>query len=1074
MIKYYKTLAFLCLANVSSSTMAKSVLNYENILLEVFQEKIVTGKVVDINNLPLSNVTITEIGTNNSTLTDNNGEFKLKLQSNSSRMMEVKFFNYEVKNVIIEKFDGNIIQLVNSETQLDEVVVVGFGTQKKVNLTGAVSTITAKELEARPVTSTVHALQGKLPGLTITQNSGQLYGKNPYMEVRGLSTIGQGSSGGVLVLIDGMEGDLYSINPQDIETISVLKDAAASSIYGSRAPFGVILVTTKSGKNKKATLNYNNNFHFNMPINLPHMADSYSWALYFNEASANDGKGADIGPERLKRIKDYIDGKIFYNTVPVGNQWGTAYTEGNDNINYYDVFYKNVTTAQEHNLSLNGGNETTNYFVSGNFLKQNGTLNWDLDGRKRYNVFGKIETKAFNFVDLKYNSRIIREDYHQPRVMQDDIFQNFGQYLWPVSPLNDPNGNLFNDITLRFRDGGQTTFSNTSSIHQVNATIQPLNGWRIVGDLNYRYRSHFIHKEVKKVHQIGIDGITPGSSWDDHSAVSEYGERNDFLNTNLYSDYERRLYDKHYFKIMGGFQAEQYHVRTLYAEKEGLIVPDIATINTTSGLFNGTQVPPYVSGDFNRWQTVGFFGRLNYNFDEKYLFEANLRYDGSSRFQQAQRWGLFPSFSAGYNLAKESFFDDARKYVNTLKIRASYGSLGNQNTHSYYPTYSAMGFANSAGTWLVNGQKPNIAWSPALISSSLTWEEIQSWNAGLDFGLFNDRLTGDFNYYIRKTLNMIGPADELPTILGTNVPNTNNTDLKSQGWELQIGWQDRAINNEFEYGVKLVLSDQVSTITRYSNPSQTLSRYYPGMKWGEIWGYESIDIARSQEEMENHIISLTNGGQNALGSNWQSGDVMYKDVNGDGKIDAGAYTISDHGDLKVLGNMMPRYSFGLDLNAAYKGVDVRVFLQGVGKREYFQGSKYFFGSRGWSKWGTMVLTQHLDYFRDEYTTNPMGSNVDAYYPRPYLDNTKNYQAQSLFLQNAAYMRVKNLQVGYSLPSNVLQTIGANRLRIFFTGENLFTFTKMTDLFDPETISSNDQGNVYPLSKTYAFGLSLTF
>src|SRR5690606_6959964 len=359
------------------------------------------------------------------------------------------------------------------------------------------------------------------------------------------------------------------------------------------------------------------------------------------------------------------------------------------------------------------------------------------------------------------------------------------------------------------------------------------------------------------------------------------------------------------------------------------------------------------------------------------------------------------------NIAKENFFGPLRSYVNTLKIRGSYGSLGNQNTNSYYPTYSAMGFANSAGLWLIDGKKPNIAWNPVLISSSLTWEEIQSWNIGLDFGLFNDRLTGDFNYFVRKTLNMIGPADELPVILGTNVPNTNNTDLESKGFELQIAWRDRAFNDKLSYGARVVLSDAQAKITRYSNPSGTLSRYYTGMNWGEIWGYESIGIARSEEEMERHIMSLTNGGQNALGGNWQSGDVMYKDLNDDGKIDAGAYTIEDHGDLKIIGNMQPRYNFGVDLTADWKGIDMRVFLQAVGKRDYFQGSKYFFGSRGWSKWGTMVLTQHLDYFRDEYTDSPLGSNVNSYYPRPYLDSEKNYQAQSLYVQNASYMRVKN-------------------------------------------------------------------
>ena len=712
------------------------------------------------------------------TITNINGFYQIKATPDAS--LEFSCIGYKTQKTTVNGKEKINITLEADNQLLDEVVVVGFATQKKVNLTGSVSTVGSKELTSMPVRNTVLALQGQVPGLTIKQQSGQLYGKNPNMQLRGLTTIGQGSNGDMLVLIDGMEGDPYSINPQDIENISVLKDAAASSIYGSRAPFGVILITTKKGKAGKTSINYNNNFRFNVPINMPSQADSYSWALFFNDGAHNDGNGDDISPARLQRIKDYIDGKISYSTIPVGDQWGTAYTEGNDNIDYYDVFYKDMTIGQEHNLSINGGNEKMNYFMSANYLTEDGTLNWNLDGLKRLNLFGKMEVKPYKFLTLGYSTRYIREDYHQPRVMSDEMFQLFGQYLWPVAPLYDPNGNLFNDTVLRFRDGGQMKISNTTQVHQFNAVFEPIKGWRIVGDVNYRYRSYFNHTETIPVSQTCIDGITPGSVWDEHSGVAEDVGRNEYININAYSDYEKIFADRHYFKVMAGFQAEQYNTRTVYAQKEGLIVPDIPTINTSSGLFNGEQVPPNVAGDYNRWRTAGFFGRLNYNYMEKYLLEANLRYDGSSRFRSDNRWGLFPSFSIGYNIAKEAYFEPLKPYINTFKLRASYGSLGNQNTSSYYPTYQAMGFANVSGSWLINGQKTNIAWPPSLISKTLTWEEIRSWNIGLDFSLLNNRLTGSFDYFIRKTLNMIGPADELPVILGTNVPNTNNTDLQTK------------------------------------------------------------------------------------------------------------------------------------------------------------------------------------------------------------------------------------------------------------------------------------------------------
>ncbi len=920
------------------------------------------------------------------------------------------------------------------------------------------------------------ALQGQIPGLTITQNSGQLYNNGPSVQLRGLATIGEGSSGSVLVLIDGMEGDLTNLNAQDIESISVLKDAAASSIYGSRAPFGVILVTTKSGKKGKAQVNYNNNFRFKSPINMPEMADSYSWALYFNEASNNSGSGDDISPARLQRIRDYMDGKISYNTIPAENgMWGTAYTEGNDNLDYYKVFYSDLTTAQEHNLSINGGTEAVNYYVSANYVDENGVLNWDLDGLQRLNIFGKVNATPFKFLRIGYSARFMREWYHQPTYMRDDTFQNFGKWTWPVGPLYDPNGHLFNDTALQMIEGGQTTINNTTFVQQFNVEFKPLPGWRIVGDINFRHRNYFNKTVQLPVHQMKVDGVSKGSEWPStspRSYVAEDAGKNEFLTVNAYSDYERTFADAHYLKVMAGFQMEMYNDNDVWAKKAGIIVPDVPTINTSSGLENGKSIPPEVSGGGGSWRTVGFFGRINYNFKERYLAEVNLRYDGSSRFRMDNRWGFFPSFSLGWNIANEPFFEPAKTWIDMLKIRASYGSLGNQNTTSWYPTYQTMGFSNSSGAWLINGVKPNIAWPPALISMLLTWEKVRSWNAGFDFGAFNGRLTGSFEYFVRQTLDMVGPADELPVILGTSVPSTNNTDLQSQGWELELSWRDVAFG-QLSYGVRLLLSDSQATILKYSNPSGTLDKYYSGKKVGEIWGYETIGIAKTDMEMRDHLATLPYGGQSAIGSDWGAGDIMYKDVNGDGKVDSGANTLDDHGDLTVIGNETPRYNFGIDLTAEWKGIDLRIFLQGVGKRDYYQGSRYFYGATGQNKWEAMVLTEHLDYFRAD-ADNPLGQNLDSYYPKPYFNTMKNTQRQSRYLQNAAYCRLKNVQIGYTIPQKYTSKIGISNFRIYLSGENLATFTTMTSLFDPETIGANSLGNVYPLTKTYSVGLSVTF
>ena len=1033
----------------------------------------VSGTVTDKNGEPVIGASIQEKGTTNATATDVSGRFSLSVPQNA--VLQVSFLGYISREIPVGNRTTLEITLEEDSRLLDEVVVVGFGTQKKVNLTGAVGVIDSKAFESVPVQNAVQALQGRIAGLNITQPNGGALNSRAGIDVRGLATIGQGSSGGALILIDGMEGDLFTLNPQDIENITVLKDAAASSIYGSRAPFGVILVTTKKGKQGKVTVNYNNSFRYNSAINMPKEMDSYTWATYFNEASINAGWGDVIAPEQMQRIRDYMDGKITTNTIPNPgnpNTWSNGYELANDNIDYYSVFYKKMTQAQEHNVSVAGGTERTSYYVSGNYLDQGGLMNFGSDGLKRYNLFGKVEARLSDKATINYNARFIRSDYHQPRHMSNSFFKDIGRQSWPIGPLYDPNGFLFNDHALTLRDGGEIKNQGSTTFQQLGLTFEPLKSLRLVGTANYRNDTNFNHEDGKPIRQMQVNGVNFGNEWY-YNWVSEFADKTDYLNLNAYADYEMTLHKNHYFKLMGGFQTEHNNYRDLWGSKDGIMVFDVPTINTTSGMGrDGDVIPPRVTGGYSSWATAGFFSRLNYNFAEKYLFEANLRYDGTSRFREERRWGLFPSFSAGWNVAREDFFQPLENVVTSLKVRGSYGSLGNQNTNSLYPTYTTMGYATSSGSWLIDGARPNISWAPGLISRSLTWEEIRSWNVGLDFGLLKNRLTGSFDYFVRKTLNMVGPADELPVVLGTGVPVTNNTDLKTKGFELELAWHDKVLK-DLNYGLRFVLSDAVGEITRYSNPSGTLSQYYAGMKWGQIWGYETVGIAKTNEEMNAHLSTLTNGGQSNLGSNWMAGDIMYADLNGDGKINSGAGTIDDHGDLRVIGNSTPRFNFGFDITADWKGFDLSVFLQGVGKRDYFQGSFYFWGADNTGRWNSMGLVQHEDYFRND-PNHPLGLNTDGYYPRPLWGTGKNQQVQTRYLQNAAYLRLKNLQLGYSLPSSLVQKAGMSKVRLFVSGQNLLTITKMTTLFDPETIGGNSRGNVYPLTKVYSFGLNVTF
>jgi tonB-linked outer membrane protein, susC/ragA family len=1043
------------------------------------QDNTISGLVKDNEGEPLPGVSVAvKAGESISgVVTDINGKYQLKASPDAT--IEFSFIGFKsIQQQVGNRKVINVTLEIDNQI-LEEVVVVGYGTQKKVNLTGSVSVIDSKAFESVPVANAVQALQGQVPGLNIYSNKGGGLNQKQSINVRGIGTIGEGSTGDALILIDGMEADIFSVNPQDIESISVLKDAAASSIYGSRAPFGVVLVTTKKGKAGKAQINYNNSFRLSSPINMPSSLDSYTYALFFNDAGYNSGWGSYnwVSQTRLQRIKDYMDGKISYTTIPLNgsNTWADGYQEGNDNIDYYNLFFKKNVFAHEHNFSVNGGTDKIQYYLSANYLDQDGTLRMGEDYSKRYTMSAKISAQLSRAVSLSSNTRFVRNDFVQPTHMNDSFFSDIGRQCWPVKPLYDPNGNLFDDHVQQMKNGGRKTERNTWLYQQFNLTIEPIKGWRLIGDLSYRYNTQYAHEDLLTISQIGVDGVTKVRSWDENSSVSESSFASDYFNVNLYTDFEKTFAKSHHLKALAGFQAEANNYRNIWAQKIGITYPGKPTINTSTGIDkDGKVIAPNVSGGHNRWSTAGFFGRVNYDFQEKYLVEANLRYDGSSRFRSDDRWGFFPSASLGWNIAREEFFQPATRIMNTLKLRASYGSLGNQNTTALYPTYTVMGTGTN-DKWLMNGVKPNIAWAPALVSYDLTWEKIRTWNVGIDIGLFNNRLTGSFDYFIRNTNDMVGPSEKLPATLGIAVPPSNNTDLRTAGWELELMWKDR-LQNGLNYSLRFTLADSRTKITRYSNPSGLIDSFYEGKYCGEIWGYETIGIARTDDEMAEHVGSLVNGGQSALGQDWQAGDIMYSDLNEDGKIDAGARTLDNHGDLKRIGNSTPRYNVGIDLSADWKGFDFRMFWQGTLKRDYFQGSYYFWGANGsQGYWFSTALKGHEDYFRND-ESSPLGVNLDSYYPRPLLNTNKNQQCQTKYLQNAAYMRLKNLQIGYTLPRKIVQKMGVQNLRFFASGENLLTITDLVKFFDPETIESGSfaHGYAYPLSRTYAFGLNITF
>ncbi len=1045
------------------------------------QQRFIKGMVLDENNEPLIGVSVMIKGTTQGAITDLNGNFSTQVSPGS--VLVISYIGYVTQNIEIKNQSTLSVVLKTDNQMLDEVVVVGFGTQKKVNLTGAVGVATAKDIESRPVQNAVAALQGVVPGLNISASGQGTLDSEKSINIRGTTTIGT-SSGSPLVLIDGMEDNLSRINPQDIESISVLKDAAAASIYGSRAPFGVVLVTTKKGSEGRTVINYNNSFRYSKPINMPDLANSWEFLNYFNDASINNNGSryryfttTDLNGNYFSDLaKQYIDGELDpMDTIrPLANgQWNHDYSFGN--VDWLHEYYKDQSSSQEHNISVSGGSKTINYYLSANYMDQDGLLKAGNDNYKRYAVTGKFSAVLNKYVKLDYTSRFSRIEYGRPTTFGngEGFYDNVIRRARPTRPVLDPNGMPQNDVNYLWllENGGRSTDQKDVFSNQFKVTITPLKNWNIVGELNARVNSNWSKSQTIMAYSYKNDGITKvrGALSSTKTSVYEYSYKALYLNPNIYTNYKFSIAENNNFLVTAGFQSEQFDTKDLSGTRYNLISDDFPILNLTT---TNELADIATGGVYQRWRTVGFFGRLNYDYKDKYLVEVNGRYDGTSRFRQGSRWVFSPSFSLGWNIAREAFFESFNEYVNTFKPRFSYGQLANQNTNDWYPTYVSMPiYAGDNLSWLIDGSKHQTAYAPGLVSSTLTWEKIKTTNIGLDFGVLNNRLTGSFDYYIRKSLDMVGAGVTLPATLGVGVPSSNNLDLKTYGWELQVSWKDRV--KDLNYGLTFNIADSQTQITKYPNPSNRLDQYRTNEVTGNIYGYTTIGIARTQEEMDAHLAKVD---QSKLGSNWGAGDIMFADLDNSGAVDNGKNLRDDCGDLTVIGNSTARYRVGLNLNLEYKGFDFQMFWQGVLKRDYAPEARsmLFWGANGGGEWWSTAFKQHLDYFRPEDTTSGLGANVNARFPRATWSD-KNRQVQTGYLQDASYMRLKNLQLGYTLPKIWTNKVGIDKLRVYVSGENLATITKLLDVMDPESVGIGRQyGTTYPMSAVYSFGISVNF
>ena len=1078
------------------------------------KRKKVSGTLVDITGEPIIGASVMIKGGTTGTVTDLNGFYVLEVPDDA-----VLIYSYVglLKQEISVKGKTVINLTMQEDSQvMNEVVVVGFGTQKKVNLTGAVAAIDAEVLENRPVANAVQALQGAVPGLSITTNdTGGALDGNQTIRIRGdRAGIGDGSEN-PLVLIDGMEGNLSTINPQDIENISVLKDASSSAIYGSRAANGVILVTTKSGKSGKATVSYSNNFRFNTPLNMPEMANSYEYVCYINDAKYNDRGTSYYDSDQVQNILDYMNGTLVdpatgsFNpnyTMGIEDATGKWYAKkGWANNDWLHEYYKDWSNSQEHNLSVSGGNDKITYFLSANYMGQNGFLRHGDENRQRYSVTGKISAQVNDMLKVDFSSRFSRIDYDKPTRLNDNFYEEVLKRSHPYQAIKTPDGQWQGLIPI-LEEGGRQNSQNEDLALQLKATFTPIKKLNVIGEMNVRIQNNWNHAHYLPVYEhfpyepdnIYLAFLSEKSNWggavdnagNPVGSVKEIAARYTQLSPNLYANYNVS-FGKHTISPMVGIQLETYKDRTLSGQRYNLVSQDTPVLDLTTSLDPNDLS---LGGAYKDWAVLGMFARINYDYDNRYLVEFNGRMDASSRYRSKMRWVTTPSVSLGWNIGNEHFFDAIKYYVPYLKLRASYGSLANQTTGNFYPTYQNMNFKPGNSGWLVDGMQQNTVSMPKPVSTTLTWERTQTANIGLDWGFFNSRLTGSVDLYSKKMIGLMGAGVELPAVFGTTSPSVNNTDLSTTGFELELCWQD--IIKDFSYSVTFNLSDDKTRVLKYPNPTGALSKVYiEGELLGNIYGYTTKGIAQSHDEMIAHLEALRDrrielglpllgadglGGQGSAA--YSAGDIMFEDINGDGAINKGDQTIHDMGDYKLIGNSRPRFHTSLRLDMAWKGIDLSLFFQGVLKRDYYpidpgNGSgqdldMLFWGATRGGEIFSTVFKEHLDYWRDD--TSPLGANPNAYYPRP-LFRTRNQEKQTRYLQNAAYLRLKNIQVGYTLPQKWTKVIGIEKFRIFGTAENLLTITKMTKLLDPEVAGYGAKGGiVYPLSKTFAFGINVNF
>jgi TonB-linked SusC/RagA family outer membrane protein len=1062
------------------------------------QRMTLRGTVTDAaDGSPVIGASILIKSTASGTMTDVNGSFSLDVAAGD--VLVITFIGYVTSEVTVGNRSTIDIPLQVNSTSLEEVVVVGFGEQKKANLSGAVGVVDSKVLESRPIQSVGQGLQGAVPGLNVDFGSGAP-GASPTINIRGITSINGGQP---LVLVDNVPmsvADLNLIAPSDIKSMSVLKDASSAAIYGSRAAFGVILVTTKSGVREGFTVEYNNNVSWGNATVLPNkVADPYIFMRTLETSTNNTPWDyVDYTPTQYAWARERSDNPASSGPVRIdpddNSLW--AYMGNRDWTKYY---LDNPTLSVRHNVTMSGKSGTTAYYLSGAYDSQNGALKIADDKYDRYSVRAKVNFTPYKWLSFGNNTSLSMTERVTPsQLSMEDLFN-----LFPTSWDRNPDGTWANtDVgraAAKMVDGGQ-------SITRINMFQSTFSSELSFLERMLRVNADFTVRRDNLTNRSNENKLLIGYGPEDvreegNNTASRLGNSLSYYVLNTYATFEKTK-GRHYVNAIVGFNQEYSRLDSVESEKVGVISPSIPSIGLATGLAT-------VDESIREWALRGGFFRLNYIFNDRYIVEFDGRYDGSSKFAKDNRFGFYPSVSAAWKVDEETFWEPVSTVVNTMKIRGSFGSLGNQSAideYGYFPLSSLNG-----GKYLIGGGLPSTVSSPYLVSKNYTWEDVTSSNLGIDLGFLQQRITASFDVYRRDTEGMLMPGKELPAVLGVAPPKENSADLRTTGWELSLGYDD-----EFSVGGKslhayasFVISDNKTKITRFDNPNRSLTQYYEGMTLGEVWGLRSDGVFKNQEEIANlDESSIIPWGALEIVEGWPK----YRDLDGSGTIEKGA-TVNDPKDLSVIGNITPRFRFGFTLGAGWNGFDLRAFFQGVGKMDYYPTNYLYWGFYQQPYAGGYAHL--LDFYRGEADSEALraqhsqsyinaglaDANTDARYPvlQAWLAD-KNLgeridQSQGLaipqtnYLLNAAYLRLKNVTLGYSFPHALLDRIHVNKLRVYVSGENLTEWSAVKKYFDPEAITNNigktdpgyqptgDQngwGYAYPFQRKYSFGIELQF